>query len=366
MTTSLPQHTPSPTRALDLAEIRESVDAVMEDFLDAKVRTASHPQLPLLAGVVRDFLSGGKRLRPVLCVIGWHAGDGVGDTTAALHLAASLEMLHASVLIHDDVIDNSETRRGRPAVHRVLAARHAADTVPVSGAARRFGVSAAILLGDLVMTWSDELLRTVQPTTQQLLAIQPVLDAMRGEVMLGQHLDLLATAAPNADVEAALVITRYKTAHYTVERPLQAGAALAGADPDLLRACSAFGIPLGEAFQLRDDLLGVFGDPACTGKPALDDLREGKHTPLIALALARADHRQAKRLRSLVGDADLTEAGAATARSILTDTGAPDTIEQMIDDRYRQALSVLSDARFRPDAAAALHALADTAVWRTS
>ncbi|MFB7635292.1 polyprenyl synthetase family protein [Streptomyces sp. NPDC056149] len=358
--------TPTPLMAapLDLDHIRACVDEVLTAFLGDLERTAPHPQLPELVRALRRFVgAGGKRLRPLLCVVGWHAAGGTGGRGAALRVAASLELLHAAVLIHDDLIDDSATRRGRPTVHRALAARHLTGRGPD---ALRFGTSAALLLGDLALVWSDHLLRTAHLTDGEYRAVLPVLDAVRRDVLLGQYLDLLSTGTPGDDLDSALAITRYKTAHYTVERPLQAGAALAGAGPELLAACSDFGIPLGEAFQLRDDLLGVFGDPRRTGKSDLDDLREGKHTPLIALTLRRADPHQRSFLRRHLGRPDLRAADAAAVRDIIRATGAHDTVEEMIETRYLQALAALDAADFPPPATTALHTLAEAAVRRSA
>lgn len=343
---------------LDLTAIRKEVDEVLEDFLD-DLEGAHHARS--LAEVLRGFIgAGGKRIRPLLCVLGWHAAGGAGDTTAVLRLAASLELFHTGVLIHDDIIDDSPVRRGRTAAHCLLADRGPGGTDP------RFGTSAAIILGDLTLAWSGRLMGTAPVTGRQLREVLPVLDSMRCDVNVGQYLDLLAAGQPSADLDAALAIVRYKTARYTVERPMQAGAALAGADAAVLRACSDFGIPLGEAFQLRDDLLGVFGDPDHTGKPVLGDLRDGKHTPLIAIALQRATAAQRATLRAHVGDPGLDKVGGAEVRSVLIATGAVGMVEQMIGERHARALGVLDTAPFRAEAADALCTVADAAVRRTS
>src|SRR5690606_33181977 len=198
-------------------------------------------------------------------------------------------------------------RRGRPTAHRALAAAY------ITGGGRRsraeaHGLSAAILLGDLALVWSDELLHSGLGG-EELTRISPLMGTMRTELMHGQYLDLLSTGRLSDDVEAALRVVRYKTAKYTVEWPLRLGGVLAGATPGVLDACSAFAVPLGEAFQLRDDLLGVFGDPAETGKPVGDDIREGKATVLMALALREATAAEEQILRTLVGSPDLAEDG---------------------------------------------------------
>ncbi|WP_372412322.1 polyprenyl synthetase family protein [Streptomyces luteireticuli] len=353
----------SATRQVTCAAIRDRIDAVLAEFLEGKSRQAAARNHPAeITDVLHDFLfAGGKRLRPVLCVLGYHAVRGHRTSAPVAQVAASLELFHAFCLIHDDVMDHSATRRGRPTVHRTLAVRHHDHP-----AAAQLGTSAAILTGDLALVWSDELLATGHLTRTQRAAIRPLVDAMRTEVMYGQYLDLTATGQPTANTGTALEIIRYKTAKYTVERPLHIGAALAGADKQFFDSLSAFALPLGEAFQMRDDLLGVFGTPAETGKPALDDLREGKHTVLAALALMNADITQTRLLRAGYGNPHLTEDNAATLRAVLKATGAAQTVEDMIRARYTQALTALRDVAVPEPVGAQLRALAETAVWRRS
>jgi len=354
-------------RPLDLERLRRDVDAVLHRFLQGKAASAATRNLPEQAAqVLEEFIgAGGKRLRPVLCALGWQAATGTAPPKPVVRVAACLEMFHAFCLIHDDIIDNSATRRGRPTVHRTLATRHTAHRQ--GPLAERLGASCAILVGDLALTWADELLHTAGLSSSQLTAVLPVLDTMRTEVIYGQYLDVTATGEPSPDVDRAQTIIQYKTAKYTCERPLHIGALLGGAAPPLLRELSAYAMPLGEAFQLRDDLLGVFGDPQVTGKSRLEDLREGKHTMLLALALRDASPAHVSLLRRLLGNPHLSEAQAAQVRSILTVTGARTHIEDMIDQRREQVLDLLASPRaIRPEAHQALRQLADTATRRTS
>jgi geranylgeranyl diphosphate synthase type I len=300
-------------------------------------------------------------MRPLFCLVGWHT-TAVGDEAkAVLRVAASLEMFHAFTLIHDDVMDDSSTRRGKPTVHRAFAHKYA-----VRPDAMEFGTNAAILLGDLALAWSQELFHSAGLSPSQLAAALPVLDVMRTEVMYGQYLDLLTTKNVTTDLGNAMEIIRYKTAKYTVERPLHLGAAIAGCEPDVKASLSSYALPVGEAFQLRDDLLGIFGDPEITGKSALEDLREGKGTVLVALALDRADPRQKSVLNTLLGDQDLDEQGAEKIRSVLIATGARSTVEQMIAERRRAALDALEKANFSTAATAVLEELATIATMRIS
>ncbi|MFI5476604.1 polyprenyl synthetase family protein [Streptomyces cacaoi] len=350
----------------DLAGVRARVDAVLHDFLDGRVRAAAAGGMPAeVAETVKTFVgAGGKRLRPVLCVTGWHAAGGRGDMAPLMQAAASLEMFHAFALIHDDVMDHSATRRGQPTVHRSLTSRHAGGRS--ARAATRVGTGAAILIGDVALSWSDELLHTAGLTDGQLRAVLPLVSAMREEVMYGQYLDLTSTGRPSADAERAMRIVRYKTASYTVERPLLIGATLAGAEQCLLEELSAFALPVGEAFQLRDDLLGVYGDPARTGKPCLDDLREGKHTVLVALAMEHADPDQQRTLHSLLGNPDLTAEQADCLLRLLSETGARQGVEDLITALLERAEQALAGSSLPADAAGVLRYLAHAATRRAS
>jgi geranylgeranyl diphosphate synthase type I len=324
------------------AQRLEDIDEDLEPLMDA----------------LAALLAGGKRLRPAFCWWGWR-GAGGDDTDDAVLAATSLELLQACALIHDDVMDGSDTRRGQPAAHRRLAALH--ETSGWAGSSDAFGTGGAILLGDLCLSWADELLeRSGLPT---LPSARPVYDVMRTELMAGQYLDLLEQARGGGSVERALRVVRYKSAKYTVERPLHLGIALAGGGSDLLAVGSAYGLPLGEAFQLRDDVLGVFGDPEETGKPAGDDLREGKRTVLVALARESATPAQAAILAEHLGDPALTEAGVGALREVLTETGALSRVEALIAGLTEEALSALS----RSSLSASAHSvLADLAVAATS
>jgi geranylgeranyl diphosphate synthase type I len=361
MTTTL-----TPPTGLDLHSYRVRVEERLEAFLTGKARAAQSRALPALAvEELRVFLAaGGKRIRPLLCACGWHAAGGEHEPPGLVSTGAALEMFHAFALIHDDVMDRSATRRGQPTVHRCLAAEFA-RTRPLAEA-EQLGTSAAILIGDLALTWSDELLHTAGLSPDRLAAAVSLIDEMRTEVMYGQYLDLTGGARLETSTDLPLTVIRYKTAKYTIERPLQIGAALAGADQRLLDDLSAFAIPLGEAFQLRDDLLGIFGDPGETGKSRLDDLREGKYTVLVALALAAADKQQAADLRATLGNQAITEAAAGRAREIMTATGAAAGVERMIEERYCQALDALAAALLPASADHALRTLAHAVVWRRS
>ncbi|GHE71110.1 polyprenyl synthetase family protein [Streptomyces lavendulocolor] len=354
----------SATALPDLPAVRDEVDAILVDFLAKRAQAAPGPEMTPLFTTLSSLLDGGKRLRAHLCVTGWYAGEGRGDRDRILRMAASLELFHAFALIHDDVMDRSDLRRGRPTAHHALATAYVADGHPPRRATAH-GLAAGLLLGDLVLTLSDDLIRT-GPGAEATWQIQPLLETMRSQLVYGQYLDLMATGRPCDDIEAALRIVRYKTASYTVEWPLRIGAALAGAGPDVHSACSEFAIPLGEAFQLRDDLLGVFGDPAKTGKPVGDDIREGKATVLMALALQSASAADKRLLRTAVGNPDLSDEDFGRVRDVIEHSGARRQVETMITARRHAALTVLDRAPFPFPAAEALREIAGIATVRQS
>ncbi|MEV4580874.1 polyprenyl synthetase family protein [Nonomuraea jabiensis] len=335
------------------------IDRRLAGFLETWRAPVDDPDVEAAYQLLTDFvLNGGKRVRPQLCYWGWR-GAGGGDGDEIITAAASLELCHAGLLIHDDIMDGSELRRGRATVHRSLAGLHRG---PGSDA---FGQAGGILLGTLSLAWSDTMLSSCGVEPHRLRAAHHVFDTMRTEVISGQYLDVLAQLRSGASVDEALTVIRFKTAKYTVERPLQIGGALAGASLELLESYSRFGLPLGEAFQLRDDVLGTFGVESETGKSALDDLREGKHTVLVAHAVRRATPAQLTHFKSWHGNPELTEERAEELRQILRDTGALAEVEEMIEDRVREAVTALAAARMEPESARALAVLADQLAHRT-
>ncbi|MFE9912496.1 polyprenyl synthetase family protein [Streptomyces clavifer] len=329
------------------------MDETLELLLDAKAKAQYGAYLGESLGALRGFLAGGgKRVRPLFCCVGWHAGGGGAESRVLLRVAAGLELFHAFALLHDDVIDGSETRRGALTVHRVLAACSAGPR------SDWYGRSAAVLLGDLCEVWADELFGGV--TDGSDVSPRVLLDRMREEMLVGQLLDLGSGPGPGT-VRQALQVIRYKTTQYTVKRPLQIGAALAGADGRVLDALAAYADPLGEAFQLLDDLEDVCEEE---GHPGLggEDLREGKQTVVLAVAVERASATQASRLRELVGAVDLDDAGVSEARALIKEAGAPDIVRRMITERRDQALSVVDRYPFPTAAKLGLMAMADLAL----
>jgi geranylgeranyl diphosphate synthase, type I len=335
------------------------IDRRLSDFLENWRTPVSDPGVETAYGLLVDFiLSGGKRVRPHLCYWGWR-GAGGDDCEEIISAAAALELCHAGLLIHDDIMDGSQLRRGHATVHRSLTDLHRGP------GAEAFGRAGGILLGTLSLAWSDALLSSCGVDAARLRAAHHLFDAMRTEVISGQYLDVLAQLRSGATEAEALTVIRYKSAKYTVERPLQIGGALAGASEELLESYSRFGVPLGEAFQLRDDVLGTFGAAAETGKSALDDLREGKQTVMYAHAMRHASPAQLSHLRAWHGNPALTEEHAARMRETFRDTGALAKVENMIEQRVREAMTALAEAQIKPDAAGVLAQMADQLAHRT-
>jgi len=359
----------SPGNPLDAEGLRVRVHKALDDFLAEQVDALESvsPDCAPMVDAIADLVRGGKRLRPAFCYWGWR-GAGGPDGEAIVVAAAALEFFQAAALIHDDVMDDSDTRRGMPAVHRRFATLHRGSGW--TGDGERFGLAGAVLAGDLCLVWSDQLFTASGLDDATLRLGRGVFDRMRTELMGGQYLDMLeqAVAAQRVGgaVERARRVIRYKSAKYTIEHPLLIGGSLAGADAALLATYSAYGLPLGEAFQLRDDVLGVFGDPAQTGKPAGDDLREGKRTVLVAKALETATPVQAQEVRRLLGDPGLDAAGVETLRTIIVETGALDAVEQLVDELVGRSRAALAAAAVDEPARSVLHGLIDAATARTA
>lgn len=350
------------------------VERSLADYLATRgeAMTAMAPSFGSAVDALSEFvLSGGKRLRPTFAWWGWRGAGGSGDdeqARAVLRAVSALELIQACALVHDDLIDASAVRRGKPTVHVSLASRHRARGW--LGEPERFGAAAAILLGDLALAWADDMFTGSGLDPHRLVAGLTPWQAMRTEMLAGQYLDVQTQAIGDESAAAALSVARMKTAAYTVERPLHLGAALAGAPRRMVSALRTFGADIGVAFQLRDDLLGMFGDTEVTGKPAGDDLREGKRTLLMSLGLSKADaagrHAEARLLRSALGDDDIDGTTVESAREILVQVGAVSDVECRIQELTGSALDALRSAEVADQAERVLGELAITATRRTS
>jgi geranylgeranyl diphosphate synthase type I len=332
--------------SVETARLRELVQAELDEVIAYQRSVLSELGAPVggLVDAVAALLSGGKRLRAAFLYWGYRAVGGE-HSRALVRAAASMELFQAAALLHDDVMDDSDLRRGRPPAHRAFATRH--TDAGWSGSAERFGQATAILAGDLCLTWCDELFARSGLPTEELARARVTFDTMRTQLMGGQFLDVLESARGWDDLDHAervrrsRTVIRFKSGKYSVEQPLLIGAEAAGAGPRAREALSAYGLHLGEAFQLRDDVLGVFGDPAETGKPAGDDLREGKRTVLIAHALETAAPDDGETLLRHLGSRDLSTEQVEEARAILVRSGALERTEAMITEGARAAAGAL-------------------------
>ena len=361
--------------------VQERIDAFLEKQRPALRGIA--PDLDPFALFSQDLLRGGKRFRALFCYWGWQSvagldlgSDPLGTTVdersldAVLTASVGLEFFHAAALVHDDIMDNSDTRRGLPAAHRRFEALHRDGGW--LGDARAFGTSGALLMGDLLLAWSDEQISSAfdaLASRPAALAARREFNRMRTEVTVGQYLDILEENAWRSVPDAELLpraqrVIVYKSAKYSVEAPLTVGAAMAGGDERALESLRHFGLPLGIAYQLRDDMLGVFGDPAVTGKPAGDDLREGKRTVLVARARRELPPSAVRLLDELLGDPDLDDDQIGVLQATLRESGAVDAVEQSITDQVERAKHALERAELAPSARSQLSRLADTVTRR--
>lgn len=370
---------PESNQLVDLVQLK------IDEFLTEKrdELDAIAPELTALTDVGGGLLAGGKRFRALFCYWGWQSVAGLSssddpfaensaskDLTGVLLSASALELFHAAALVHDDIMDRSDTRRGAPSAHRRFEKMHIDGGW--SGNAEAYGESSALLLGDLLLGWSDELLGRGIATLPRpsALAARKEFMTMRTEVMAGQFLDIHDESAwasyPESEaLDRAQRVLIYKSAKYSVEAPLALGASLGAGTDEQMAALRSFGLPLGVAFQLRDDVLGIFGDPEVTGKPAGDDLREGKRTAIIAIAREKLSTSANAILDELLGDPDLSDEQVNMIRSTLEESGAVAKVEKVIARNLERACEAIETANLAPTARARLLELAEAATTRS-
>jgi geranylgeranyl diphosphate synthase, type I len=303
--------------------------------------------------------SGGKRIRPAMCYLGWLSASGTSQDAGradVVTVGAALELLHIFALIHDDVMDESASRRGQPSVHAQAARLHEASGA--LGSPQRFGDSIAMLVGDLAHAEADQLAAELPAEMRRIWRTLVV------ELVCGQRRDLTGSAAGRRDLGHARQVARMKSGSYTVERPLQLGGAAASAPPSVLSCLATYGREVGEAFALRDDLLGVWGDPALTGKPAGDDLLSGKPTVILSLAQQRVTG-SARPVLERVGTPELSAEDVALLQAELAERGVVDAVEAMILQHLDTALSALDDHVLHPEGISGLTQMAHQIAWRT-
>ena len=356
----------------------ELIQVELDEFLEARRQEflGISDDLTPLVDFAEGLLAGGKRFRAQFCYWSWagYLEDGQKpseqDLRSIVGICAALEMFHAAALVHDDLIDQSATRRGNPAVHKQFENLH--QSSHWIGSPERFGAASSILVGDLLLNWSSEIFGNAVLNARNLQieqACRAEFSKMRVEIMAGQYLDVLEeNAGPTRDSSEAVAranrVMLYKTAKYSIEAPLLIGAAFAGASVDTRRNLGAFAVPLGLAFQLRDDVLGVFGDPKITGKPAGDDLREGKRTVLIGLTCETLSGSVRKIFDEMLSSRDLSAEQIAFLQQTIIGSGALKKTEKLIEELGAQSLDVLTGIHMQADAHAALRQLANQVMNR--
>ena len=347
----------SVNRPIWLESVATLVETRLSEFLKDEQDRWSNLDTDLnapLGELTRLVAAGGKRLRPAFCYLAFVGVGGDENSEQLLDTQAALELLHASALLHDDIIDGSLTRRGEPTSHTRYMSKHSDSKW--AGEARRFGEGAVILIGDLAFVYADQLMTGVNPMTAK------VWNEMRIEVNIGQYLDLLGSAQRERDLNKAEIVCRYKSGKYTVERPLHLGASLAAPERAdvLLEQLSNFGLPLGDAFQMRDDVLGAFGDTSTnlTGKPIGDDLREGKPTPLLAMAFERATAAQREMLDQ-VGAPQISHQSISDIQQVIIETGALEALESKISILVEQSMTAIRKSSLNEVAVTRLIELAE-------
>ncbi|MFD1212736.1 polyprenyl synthetase family protein [Arthrobacter sp. GCM10027362] len=357
--------------AAEQAAYRQAVAAGLGGFLETKrgELLAAAPDAAVLVDAIADLTEGGKRLRALLAYWGWRGAGGTAAAAEAVRAGVALELFQAAALIHDDIIDRSDTRRGKPSVHRRFERQHRMQGWSL--AADRYGLAAALLAGDLCLSLSEEAFTTIGAPAGSGSEARRIFNQMRTEVMAGQYLDVLEEVAgpsrpADAAVDRALQILRFKSAKYSTVHPLCLGGALAGGSLELLRSYAEFALPLGEAFQIRDDVLGVFGDPAATGKPAGDDLREGKRTVLVGYTLNHCSGSERRYLEEHLGSPLIDDPTIEELRSLIIRSGALAAAERMIEELTATVYERLDGLAVSPEVSGALRALADAAVRRDS
>ena len=352
-----------------LLSVREAIQEELSSYLTLQreyLSSIGSELIPVCDALESFLLDGGKRLRPLFAYAGFLAA-GKNPTKADIRAFTSLELLQACALIHDDLMDKSDTRRGKPAIHRHFENLHQSQAM--HGLSEQFGEAAAVLLGDLALVWSDHMLHTSGISSDSLLSALSVHDEMRIELMAGQYLDVREAGEKNPSVDRSLRIARYKSGKYTIERPLHLGASLAISEPthrkELSLILSSYGLPLGEAFQLRDDLLGIFGNPETTGKPAGDDIREGKRTVLMAMTFERSSESAKDKLNQLLGNENLTSSDIDAARTLIIESGSVKVVEDLIEGLLSSALKAAASDEISPLAKEILVFLANSATRRS-
>lgn len=353
-----------------LLQLRTVVSNHLSDILKRYQDSFGYvgPEIKDLFTIAGPLLERGKRLRAGFLAAGWRSFGGSSLDPAEVQAGAGLELFQLAALVHDDLMDASPTRRGLPSAHHQFHALHV-DRGMISRA-DDFGAAGALLLGDLLLVAAEnELHQASQHYPSSASQAREVFEQMMAEVTFGQYLDIYAQSAPwnedpQVDLDRAHRVIKAKSASYSVEHPLALGAAMAGASSVQREAIRKVGLPVGEAFQLRDDVISVFGEPSITGKPAGDDLREGKRTVLVTLAMTLASPQDATTLKEGIGNPDLNESDVEEIRKVLERSGALSEVEKIIDNRAHVAEAALEKLHLDEESAALLRELSQAAITR--
>jgi len=336
----------------------------LERFLTEQVNRINEIDVYLkpVASSLSDFVrDGGKRFRPIFCYLGY-LGAGGEESDAAIQVSSSLELVHACALIHDDLMDGSDSRRGKPSLHKYFENLHSQSKY--LGKPEKFGAAAAILIGDLALSWSDQMIYESDSDSLNLKGALPVFYEMRSELMAGQYLDVLEGVIAKSETERSRKIAQYKSGKYSIERPLQFGGSLASANSKILESYSEYGLPLGEAFQLRDDILGIFGKSDVTGKPSGDDIREGKRTLLIAMTLEGCNPVQKSKIENSLGKSELSDSEVTSIQEIIVESGALASCEALIENLYTRAIQAIQNSDIEAEVIELLKFMATAATKR--
>lgn len=346
--------------ALDyLAWFKKQFDKQLLAYLSEKRQQAKeiNPEIVVLVDeIIRFTENGGKRVRPAFMYSGYIAAGGQAQE-AILFASLSVELLHTFALMHDDIIDNSDLRRGELTTHKAFEAYH--KTRKLKGNKKEFGLSSAILAGDLAFSFAEEILTTAPFPQERIRRARYFFDQMKIQVIYGEYLDVLGGYKDSLTEDEVLQVLEYKTAKYTVERPLHIGAMLAGSDYQTLETFSRYGIPFGQAFQMQDDIVGTFGTEEEIGKPADSDIKEGKKTLLLTKAYEKADKNQLKVLNRVVGKKGATKEDIAKVKQIMEKTGAYDYCVKLAKELLVQAKNAIEDVKLKDEGKGYLLAAAD-------
>jgi len=323
--------------------VEKELDLFFKDKLEKadKIDPSSKQMIELL----KEFtLRGGKRLRAALVYYGYRCFSNK-NLKEIIKASVTMELIQSYLLIHDDIIDNDDLRRNGPTLH--ISYKNIAKRKYKKIDSNHFGLSMAILAGDICAAFANEIMAKLKIKEKNKIQALNVLNHSLHHVIYGQVLDVLSELRiiTNKDIEK---IHRLKTATYTIESPLHIGALLAGAKQKHLKTLSNYAIPLGKAFQIKDDILGMFGEKEKVGKPVGSDIKEGKKNLLILKALESATPAQRQAIEEALGNQDLTKNQLNQVRAIVIKTGSLSYSQNLAKNLVKKAKSAIKSAKFRP------------------